>query len=70
MTLGHTCHYLLTPGRDAYLRHSSNRIFWFGYDLCVALAILDMLNTSCRVKVCVCIADVCSSEEQFVWRLV
>lgn len=45
-------------------------MFWFGCDCCIALAILDVPNKPCKVKVCVCIADVYSSEEPFVWRLV
>lgn len=47
-----------------------NRTFWFSYDLCVVLAVWEVLNKSYEVKVCICIGDVYSAEEQFVWRLV
>lgn len=53
-----------------HLRLSFNGMFWFRYDLCIVLAILEVLNTPCKVKACVCIGDVYSVEKQFVWRLV
>lgn len=53
-----------------YLRLSLSRIFCFSFDLCIVLVILGVLNKCCKVKVCVCIGDVYSIEEQFVWRLV
>lgn len=45
-------------------------MFCFRFDLCVVLVILGALNKCCKVKVCVCIGDVYSIEEWFVWRLV